>query len=132
MSFITPGTVQAIAHSLDIPLLSDEAAKALAPDVEYKLREVIQVRCYGAEGRRLDCAVVRAARRWSPLARVLSAVTPEHLHQLRSMAPPQCRQQLHGQGRGTQPSNGVSRRRRPPLAGGPEVCKALEARQAHH
>lgn len=44
MSFITPGTVQAIAHSLDIPQLSDEAAKALAPDVEYRLREVIQVR----------------------------------------------------------------------------------------
>ncbi|KAI8476880.1 MAG: TATA box binding protein associated factor-domain-containing protein [Monoraphidium minutum] len=42
MSFITPGTVQAIAHSLDIPQLSDEAARALAPDVEYRLREVIQ------------------------------------------------------------------------------------------
>ncbi|KIY93241.1 Transcription initiation factor TFIID subunit 6 [Monoraphidium neglectum] len=42
MSFITPGTVQAIAHSLDIPQLSDDAAKALAPDVEYRLREVIQ------------------------------------------------------------------------------------------
>jgi hypothetical protein len=44
MSFITPTTVQAIAHSLDIPHLSDEAAKALGPDVEYRLREVIQVR----------------------------------------------------------------------------------------
>lgn len=43
-SYITPATVQAIAHSLDIPHLSDEAAKALAPDVEYRLREVIQVR----------------------------------------------------------------------------------------
>jgi hypothetical protein len=42
--FITPASVQAIAHSLDIPQLSDEAAKALAPDVEYRLREVIQVR----------------------------------------------------------------------------------------
>jgi transcription initiation factor TFIID subunit 6 len=47
MSFITPGTVQAIAHSLDIPQLSDDAAKALAPDVEYRLREVIQVQSIG-------------------------------------------------------------------------------------
>lgn len=42
MSFITPATVQSIANSLDITRISDDAAKALAPDVEYRLREVIQ------------------------------------------------------------------------------------------
>mmetsp|Transcript_40187 Transcript_40187/g.89167 ORF Transcript_40187/g.89167 Transcript_40187/m.89167 type:complete len:753 (+) Transcript_40187:85-2343(+) len=42
MSFIQPATIQAIAHSIDIPKLSDEAAKALAPDVEYRLREILQ------------------------------------------------------------------------------------------
>lgn len=42
-SFITHASIQAIAHSLDIPKLSDEAAKALAPDVDYRLREIIQV-----------------------------------------------------------------------------------------
>lgn len=50
MSFITPATMQAIAHSLDIPQLSDEAARALAPDVEYRLREVIQVSAGGQWG----------------------------------------------------------------------------------
>lgn len=46
-SFISPGIIDAIAHSLDIPKLSAEAAKALAPDVEYRLRELIQVRATG-------------------------------------------------------------------------------------
>lgn len=50
MSFITPATMQEIAHSLDIPQLSDEAARALAPDVEYRLREVIQVSAGGQWG----------------------------------------------------------------------------------
>lgn len=39
-----PATIKALAHSLDITNLSDEAAKHLAPDVEYRLREIIQVR----------------------------------------------------------------------------------------
>jgi transcription initiation factor TFIID subunit 6 len=43
MSIIQPSSIQAIAHSVDIPKLSDEAAKTLAPDVEYRLREVVQV-----------------------------------------------------------------------------------------
>jgi transcription initiation factor TFIID subunit 6 len=43
MSFIQPAAISAIAHSVDVPRLSDEAAKALAPDVEYRLREIIQV-----------------------------------------------------------------------------------------
>jgi hypothetical protein len=40
---VSAAAIQAIAHSLDIPNLSEQAAKALAPDVEYKLRELIQV-----------------------------------------------------------------------------------------
>lgn len=44
MSIIHPSAIKAIAHSVDIPRLSDEAAKVLAPDVEYRLREVVQVR----------------------------------------------------------------------------------------
>ena len=40
---VQPSTIKAIANSIDIPKLSDEAAKAMAPDVEYRLREVIQV-----------------------------------------------------------------------------------------
>lgn len=62
MSLITPATIQAIAHSIDIPQLSDEAAKALAPDVEYRLREVIQVRVCAplllAAAARRCCALV--------------------------------------------------------------------------
>eukprot|EP00879_Flechtneria_rotunda_P027105 GHRR01028973.1.p2 GENE.GHRR01028973.1~~GHRR01028973.1.p2 ORF type:complete len:107 (+),score=22.88 GHRR01028973.1:149-469(+) len=42
MSIIHPNAIKAIAHSVDIPKLSDEAAKTLAPDVEYRLREVVQ------------------------------------------------------------------------------------------
>lgn len=45
MSFhIQPSMVQVIAQSINIPNLSEEAAQALAPDVEYRLREIIQVR----------------------------------------------------------------------------------------
>ncbi|WIA11018.1 hypothetical protein OEZ85_011172 [Tetradesmus obliquus] len=42
MSIIHPNTIKAIAQSVDIPKLSDEAAQTLAPDVEYRLREVVQ------------------------------------------------------------------------------------------
>jgi histone H3/H4 len=42
MSFIHPETIQAIGQSIDIHNLLPEAARALAPDVEYRLREVIQ------------------------------------------------------------------------------------------
>lgn len=42
MSYIPPDTIKAIAHSISIPNLTDEAAKALAPDVEYHVREVVQ------------------------------------------------------------------------------------------
>jgi transcription initiation factor TFIID subunit 6 len=43
MSFVEPGTLQVIADSIGIPKLSADAAKVLAPDVEYRIREVIQV-----------------------------------------------------------------------------------------
>lgn len=43
MSFISPALIDAVAQSIDIPQLSGEAAKALAPDVEYRLRELVQV-----------------------------------------------------------------------------------------
>ncbi|MEW5310601.1 MAG: hypothetical protein WDW38_002384 [Sanguina aurantia] len=41
MSVFTPVSIQAIAQSINVKL-ADEAAKALAPDVEYRLREIIQ------------------------------------------------------------------------------------------
>lgn len=44
MSIIQPDSIKAIAHSVDITRLSDDAARTLAPDVEYRLREVVQVR----------------------------------------------------------------------------------------
>ncbi len=42
-TFVTSALIDAIAQSVDVKL-STEAARALAPDVEYKLRELIQVR----------------------------------------------------------------------------------------
>ena len=43
MSFVQPSTIHAIAQSLEVGAISDEAAKALSPDVEYRLREIVQV-----------------------------------------------------------------------------------------
>ena len=43
MSFVQAATVLAIAQSLEVGTVSEEAAKALAPDVEYRLRETVQV-----------------------------------------------------------------------------------------
>ena len=43
MSFVQPSTIHAIAQSLEVGAVSDEAAKALSPDVEYRLREIVQV-----------------------------------------------------------------------------------------
>ena len=42
MSFVKASTVLAIAQSLNVGTVSEEAAKALAPDVEYRLRETVQ------------------------------------------------------------------------------------------
>jgi hypothetical protein len=44
MSFIQPASVQNVALSIDVTRLSADAAKALASDAEYRLRELIQVR----------------------------------------------------------------------------------------
>lgn len=41
-TFVQPASIKAIAETVDVTGLSEEAAKALAPDVEYRLREVIQ------------------------------------------------------------------------------------------
>lgn len=43
MSFVQPSNVHTIAESLGLRVKGD-AAQALAPDVEYRLREIIQVR----------------------------------------------------------------------------------------
>ena len=43
MSLIHAAAITAVAHSVDVPGLTDEAAKTLAPDVEYRLREIVQV-----------------------------------------------------------------------------------------
>ncbi|KAG1668853.1 hypothetical protein FOA52_004948 [Chlamydomonas sp. UWO 241] len=56
--FITPASIQAIAHSIDITRLSDEAAKALSPDVDYRLREIIQdAKKFARHGRRTKLTV---------------------------------------------------------------------------
>ncbi len=43
MGFVQPESLQVIADSLGIPKLSADAAKALAPDVKFRLREIIQM-----------------------------------------------------------------------------------------
>lgn len=58
MSFVQPVTLQVIADSAGITKLSADAAKVLAPDVEYRLREIIQVRNSGA--------ILTALAGWAP------------------------------------------------------------------
>jgi hypothetical protein len=41
---VTPALIAAIAESIGISSLSDEAACVLAPDVEYRVRDILQVR----------------------------------------------------------------------------------------
>lgn len=60
MSFVSTSTIDDIAHSLDISKLSHEAAKALAPDAEYRMRELIQV-CAHAEGMHMAASPVRSS-----------------------------------------------------------------------
>lgn len=43
MSLIAPDSLKAIAESVGIADLSDDVAKLLAPDAEYRLREIAQV-----------------------------------------------------------------------------------------
>ena len=38
-----PSVIQIIADSVGIPDISEETAKVLAPDAEYRVRELIQV-----------------------------------------------------------------------------------------
>ncbi|KAJ7567435.1 hypothetical protein O6H91_02G146900 [Diphasiastrum complanatum] len=42
MSIVPKETIQVIAQSIGIPHLADEVAVALAPDVEYRMREIVQ------------------------------------------------------------------------------------------
>ena len=41
---VRPDTIKIVADSVGISKLSDEVASALSPDVEYRMREIIQVR----------------------------------------------------------------------------------------
>lgn len=43
MSFVTVAAVQQIAESLTVTKLSQDASKALAPHIDVRLREIIQV-----------------------------------------------------------------------------------------
>ena len=44
MSIVPKETIEVIAQSVGIPSLGADVAVALAPDVEYRLREIMQVR----------------------------------------------------------------------------------------
>ena len=44
MATVQPQTVHAIAESVAVGRLSDDAAKALAPHVDVRLREIVQAR----------------------------------------------------------------------------------------
>lgn len=43
MSIVPKETIEVVAQSIGIPNLSPEVSLALAPDVEYRLREIMQV-----------------------------------------------------------------------------------------
>ena len=42
MSFVQPDTLVLLADSVGVPKFATDAAKVLAPDVEYRLREIVQ------------------------------------------------------------------------------------------
>ena len=44
MSIVPKETIEVIAQSVGIPSLGADVAAALSPDVEYRLREIMQVR----------------------------------------------------------------------------------------
>lgn len=44
MATVQPQTIHAIAESVAVGRLSDDAAKALAPHVDVRLREIVQAR----------------------------------------------------------------------------------------
>lgn len=63
MSFVQPANIHVIAESLGLRV-KEEAAQALAPDVEYRLREIIQVGGRQGLEREAGCAeVLRSGRR---------------------------------------------------------------------
>ena len=43
MSLMSRESIQTIAQSIGISALGDDVAAALAPDVEYRMREIMQV-----------------------------------------------------------------------------------------
>jgi transcription initiation factor TFIID subunit 6 len=45
MSIVPKDTIHVIAQSIGISNLQDDVAAALAPDVEYRMREIMQVGC---------------------------------------------------------------------------------------
>lgn len=46
MSIVPKETIEVIAQSVGICNLSSDVAQALAPDVEYRIREIMQVHFY--------------------------------------------------------------------------------------
>jgi TATA box binding protein associated factor (TAF) len=65
---ITPALISAIAESIGVPELSPEAASILAPDVEYRIRDILQV-CTG-EKHRVACASRSRTAGFAPAAEV--------------------------------------------------------------
>ena len=59
---ITPALISAIAESIGVPELSAKAASVLAPDVEYRVRDILQV-CSRLSwpGCRHECPIASAA-----------------------------------------------------------------------
>lgn len=63
---VKPALISAIAESLGITDLSDDGARVLAPDVEYRVRDILQVRNSGAlTGRMASCNVQSRSKRAS-------------------------------------------------------------------
>ena len=94
MSFVAAERVQAIAHACDVPDLAPEAARALAPHVDVRLREIIQA----SPGRACDRNALpgpasrrpaRAGGGQVPAPRQAGAA--DHRGRQRRSAPAQCR-----------------------------------------
>ncbi len=45
MSVIPKDTIKVIAETIGITNITDELASALGPDVEYRIRDIVQVLC---------------------------------------------------------------------------------------
>ena len=55
MATVQPQTIHAIAESVAVGRLSDDAAKALAPHVDVRLREIVQARAVCKGTRLIPC-----------------------------------------------------------------------------